>query len=1106
MADITSKITTSLAVDEPVEQTAALRTDKTDRRKIDNQILGLEQHLVDSLISGQGATWFRLSSTSPAVIEGDCVCAADEIPADKIPVVTKAFTAKLADAKSVVGVVSQAATPGGRVRVAALGGMLLPELTGLALNAPGAVRVNGTTARCERVDTFGVNDYPVGTVTTKGVLNITSTVSPGLQTFVAPTNTFTLAGTSAALVSGDWVCLNSAGGGTTVTKATPAALALAGSALGIVNQAWNPGDTISLSSSGDSVSAAITGLAADGGNRSFDATVDANARTARIVRPNGDEVLVGTAHASGKLTIATKSVAITAPVRTFNPKTYGCLWNGFDDDLPGLNAMFAAMGSAPSNIGAEVHLPEGTGYIGSGNLRIEHPCRITGRAGGTGYLNSRIKLAPGKSIILDGATTSVGGGTAYGTVIEHVDITSLQLVRNLGSIFCINDFWVMNTAYPVGYALVATGGATPTLYFEASGGTSGGVEPVWPTTPGSTIVDGTITWTVRKVLAVWQANHAYVVGSRVYNPNNNRYYFEATAIGGGGLSGGTYPANFDGPSLGLSIVDNQVTWLTKTHNALLFKTTAHVNHVLCTGFTNACFHIQAGAAELGATNANQGSLRNTFSQQSGLGIYLGGSDANGWSIEHFASIGLGQQQSGTGGNGLWDHSQGGCKASGGSCESATGAAIRNDGNISTFTGCSTEANLANQITFPASQYGGDTGGPLTFFPGDALLGPGGPGLFLSSVGGQGIVEINPNHPTTTLQTGLTIQSTVGPMIWFSSADEGTYANQWGWRYQFAAGNGQTAGTGQYAFSFGNQNSSLGLGVTGALSSLGTGMWIDYRGHYCGDSSQYFDGADVAALTDKRVRAGHQLVGDRFAVIGTGVAGTWNQYIVKTAGYRALHWQANIAYRQAYAPWGIPDDMVEPTANALPIPVAGSKVFKVFSVVGDQKSGAVEPDWSGAVLVGDAIVDHNVTWHLVGFTPDYNYGQFVDDPIKSIVSQVEIDWFNLFHVRSKQATTTTANATPAVLHSYALPDTKTTDVSVIVTAGSGSNGMTFGLSGAWRRNGGAPIEIRPPTVDRSDTTGPTWTAVLALNGNNVEVQITGQAATTIAWECVRQGIE
>ena len=168
-----SKITTDLEVDDPLIQDAGFRLNKDDRQYIDNQILGIEQHLVDELIRGKHATYMPIASTSPSLVAGDVVCIATS---ENRPEVTKGLTTPLASAVVTFGVIVRAAAPN-TYGLIAIGGALPPEITGLAKNNAGPVRVNPSTGRCERVASLDTGDYGIGAVTSSGMLN----VLPGLS-------------------------------------------------------------------------------------------------------------------------------------------------------------------------------------------------------------------------------------------------------------------------------------------------------------------------------------------------------------------------------------------------------------------------------------------------------------------------------------------------------------------------------------------------------------------------------------------------------------------------------------------------------------------------------------------------------------------------------------------------------------------------------------------------------------------------------------------------------------------------------------------------------------------------------------------------------------
>lgn len=78
------------------------------------------------------------------------------------------------------------------------------------------------------------------------------------------------------------------------------------------------------------------------------------------------------------------------------------------------------------------------------------------------------------------------------------------------------------------------------FYYEATvAGTTGGTEPGWPTTPGGTVADGTVTWTARaKVSVTWTAFAAYESGT--IEPSWPEHY-------------------------GSTVVDNGITWRARTN-------------------------------------------------------------------------------------------------------------------------------------------------------------------------------------------------------------------------------------------------------------------------------------------------------------------------------------------------------------------------------------------------------------------------------------------------------------------------------------------------------------------------------------------------------------
>lgn len=166
-----SAITHDLAVDDPVKLAADFRFDEHDRRFIDNQIRGIETHLVNLLIRGILGTWTVLDGGSAPISTGDWVCLASLT--DDGRRVTRATAAALAKAGAGYGIALNNAAPGSGLMVAVMGG--IPRtLTGLTSGlATGFARINLSTARTEYVATPSGGDYIVGVVDTQGNVTLT---------------------------------------------------------------------------------------------------------------------------------------------------------------------------------------------------------------------------------------------------------------------------------------------------------------------------------------------------------------------------------------------------------------------------------------------------------------------------------------------------------------------------------------------------------------------------------------------------------------------------------------------------------------------------------------------------------------------------------------------------------------------------------------------------------------------------------------------------------------------------------------------------------------------------------------------------------------------
>lgn len=169
-----SNITTSLTPDSPVALSANYQITAADRRRIDDQIVGMQRHLAQGLLRGQTRSNYKLSASSVSLAKGDLFCVAqvevDETDANAaVRTVTRADATALAAAGVVLGVAATPASPGSTFQ-GITAGIVGRAITGLAQGASGAVRA--TTARCERVASLSGSDFAVGFVDSVGNLTL----------------------------------------------------------------------------------------------------------------------------------------------------------------------------------------------------------------------------------------------------------------------------------------------------------------------------------------------------------------------------------------------------------------------------------------------------------------------------------------------------------------------------------------------------------------------------------------------------------------------------------------------------------------------------------------------------------------------------------------------------------------------------------------------------------------------------------------------------------------------------------------------------------------------------------------------------------------------
>jgi microcystin-dependent protein len=101
-----------------------------------------------------------------------------------------------------------------------------------------------------------------------------------------------------------------------------------------------------------------------------------------------------------------------------------------------------------------------------------------------------------------GETYGVGDGSTT------FNLPNLNGRTAIGSGQTTPDVWTEYTIYAAGQYVKATASYNY-VYEVTTAGTSGGTEPTWPTTPGNTVSDGTVTWTCR---AKWTSRNVGEVG------------------------------------------------------------------------------------------------------------------------------------------------------------------------------------------------------------------------------------------------------------------------------------------------------------------------------------------------------------------------------------------------------------------------------------------------------------------------------------------------------------------------------------------------------------------------------------------------------------------
>lgn len=410
---------------------------------------------------------------------------------------------------------------------------------------------------------------------------------------------------------GNAVCLvgfDTGKGRPIVARATTKTLATSKTVLGVAEDHAADTETAKIRVAGEVAENDITGLGNVGGSRIIATKIyheDPNhqAELMRIDVADGSEHVVGTCDEKGNLAIQPRASRDTSPHKVYNPKSYGCPWDGVHDDLPGWQAMIAEI---PFKVSTPVviQLPPGQGYF-SDFLEISRCLIIRGQGGrqieGIGLSHNGLRFAPLKGIILHNYLTGPdfpSGEGADGAFIEHCSISSTIAIvadpvfgngRPYKMLDTSLDIRAARTFYEKGTCVLkfgskGTGGQTD--YFN-EGATRGGTMVMFRvTTAGTTanspepnefaaatvanigdpIIDGDVTWTVESIPKDYTNNHLYQLGERVFLPGDTANYFECivpgTSLMLGELNYGhvgigvTCPPEMNSPLFGQSFLDD----------------------------------------------------------------------------------------------------------------------------------------------------------------------------------------------------------------------------------------------------------------------------------------------------------------------------------------------------------------------------------------------------------------------------------------------------------------------------------------------------------------------------------------------------------------------
>ncbi len=266
---------------------------------------------------------------------------------------------------------------------------------------------------------------------TRGALNfigaaVTDNPSAGTIDIQVTSGAPTSGLAASTITAGDVICSANLADQTKVVRATPAALLVAGTVLGVALSSVTSGQQASYAGAGDVLAAA--GLPLGAGVASW-VVVDASAHLVRKAIPTGADYVVGKCDTLGNPTIQPGKFD---GVQVANVRTFGAKGDGSTDDT----AAFAAAVAALPVAGGAVYVPAGvfrlastqtiTAHIDFGadaSITVDATHTVTIHGQVTGHEYQQLFEGAGKVIVRDAGTLSTGwfGSLRDGTLGASCD-------------------------------------------------------------------------------------------------------------------------------------------------------------------------------------------------------------------------------------------------------------------------------------------------------------------------------------------------------------------------------------------------------------------------------------------------------------------------------------------------------------------------------------------------------------------------------------------------------------------------------------------------------------------------------------------------------------